>query len=154
MHGRHDALHHHFHPHDHNEPAAQAVQWQTPHDPTQATPDAPQNDELKDLDLVEKAFCEAFANASDPTSFLRLAGVPFSGRHADGRLLNLLRVEQKAATDIGSIMPCVGGATFQYAPLPATLASRRETLAFVYVDGDALVTLDLTEAKLLEPSTR
>lgn len=153
MHGRHDALHHHFHPHDHNQPESKAAQWQTPHDPGASAPDAPQSDEVKDLDLVEKAFCEAFDNASDPTSFLRLAGVPFSGVHADGRTLQLLRVEKSATTDIGSIMPRLGGASFQYAPLPASLASRRDALAFVYFDGEGLVTLDLAEAKRLDLST-
>ena len=36
-----------------------------------------------DLDLVEMAFVEGFATATDPTSFLRLARIPFEA--VDGR---------------------------------------------------------------------
>lgn len=153
MHGRHDALHHHFHPHDHNHTPAEAAQWQTPHDPHANTPSPPISDEFKDLDLVERAFCEAFASASDPTSFLRLAGVPFVGRSKDGKTLHLLRVEQNAATDIGSLTPQLGGQEFRYAPLPAKLASRRETLALIYFDGREAHVLDLGTAKALDTNS-
>ena len=38
-----------------------------------------------DLDLIEAAFVDGFSAASDPTSFLRLAQVPFELTTADGR---------------------------------------------------------------------
>ena len=82
----HDDHHHHEHGHHdhgpgHNHPPRQAVQWQTPHRPAGAMALSPEQPE-PDFDLVEAAFAEGFATASDPTSFLRLAGVPFEGTDA------------------------------------------------------------------------
>ena len=168
MHGRYDALHHHHHHHHghahdhgpdgghehggtgHNHGPGRPVQWQTPHRDDDAHDHAPVNDDARDLDLVEIAFIEGFQAASDPTSFLRLAGVPFEARLADGRRLTLLRVEQQRATDVGSVTPHLGGGSFHYAPLPARLASRRDTLSFMYFDGGAVVGLTLAEARELE----
>jgi len=127
-----------------------AAQWQTPHlPPGQAAPEAGPLE--PDLDLVEAAFTEAFPGAPDPTSFLRLAGVPFTGKGRDGVVLSLLRVEANAATDIGTLTPHLGGASFRYDPLPAAMTSRRKSLAFVYFDGGGLVRLSLAEAKALTP---
>ncbi|MAI48106.1 MAG: hypothetical protein CBC34_019210 [Hyphomicrobiaceae bacterium TMED74] len=107
------------------------------------------NNEHQDLDLVEKAFVQAFAGASDPTSFLRLAGVVFEGTNSDGERLTLLRVEQSQSTDIGSVTPHLGGESYRYDPMPAKLISRRDHLGFVYFDGVQVVTLGLQEAKAL-----
>jgi hypothetical protein len=163
MHGRDDALHHHHanahehgpdggHEHGgtgHNHGPGRPVQWQTPH-LDDAHDHATANDDARDLDLVEIAFIEGFQAASDPTSFLRLAGVPFEARLADGRRLTLLRVEQQRATDVGSVTPHLGGGSFHYAPLPVRLASRRDALSFMYFDGGAVVGLTLVEARELE----
>ncbi|MBP0616202.1 hypothetical protein J6595_11465 [Jiella sp. KSK16Y-1] len=88
-----------------------------------------------DLDLVEKAFVEGFQSAPDPTSFLRLAGIPFEAKLADGTELKLLRVAQERRVDIGSLAPHLGGETFRYDPLPAQMVSKRDHLVFVYFDG-------------------
>lgn len=150
MHGRHDhPTHKREYKQGHNGPAGEATQWQTPHLPHDHVHENEVDDADKDLDLVETAFCEAFAVASDPTSFLRLAGVPFTGMTANGRTLNLLRVEHQKSVDIGSLTPHVGGGSFRYAPLPETLTSRRDHLRFMYFDGDGLVPLSLNEAKAL-----
>jgi len=164
MHGRHDANDHHGHAHGHerphthghshghNHPPGNPVQWQTPHAPDEPHHDhETPSDEFRDLDLVEMAFIEGFRAASDPTSFVRLAGVAFEGRAADGRRLTLLRVEQQRAVDVGSVTPHFGGGSFRYAPLPARLVSCRETLAFVYFDGKAVANLTLAEARALGP---
>ena len=100
-----------------------------------------------DLDLVETAFLDAFPACPDPTSFLRLAGVPFTGKGKDGVVLSLLRVEADQATDVGTLTPHLGGGLFRYDPLPAAMTSRRKSLAFVYFDGGGLVRLTLAEAK-------
>ncbi|WP_193183964.1 hypothetical protein [Nisaea sediminum] len=160
-HHPHDHPHDHNHSHDpdhqhghgHNSPPQGASQWQTPHLPHGAHDHGHGeaiSDEQKDLDLVEKAFAEGFGAASDPTSFLRLANVPFTGKRADGTRLHLLRVEQHQGTDIGTVTPHLGGDSFRYAPLPARMTSRRDRLDFVYLAGDRIVTLTLTEAKALE----
>ena len=87
-----------------------------------------------DLDKVEKAFVDGFLAATDPTSFLRLARVPFE-MTANGASLRLLRVEIDALTDVGSLTPHLGGGSFRYDPLPANFVSQRRRLRFVYFDG-------------------
>lgn len=141
----------HFHPHPpigHNGHET-ASQWQTPHLPDgEVTPDHDHGE--PDLDLVETAFVEGFRQASDPTSFLRLAGVPFVGRHGGTATLSLLRVELAQATDVGGLTPHLGGTSHRYDPLPASMTSRRDTLRFVYFDGAGTVDLSLPEARGLE----
>lgn len=141
--------HHHHSPHGigHNGPRP-AAQWQTPHLPPGRAEPAADHAE-PDLDLVETAFLDAFPACPDPTSFLRLAGVPFTGRGKDGVVLSLLRVEADQATDVGTLTPHLGGGGFRYDPLPAAMTSRRKSLTFVYFDGGGLVRLSLHEAKML-----
>jgi hypothetical protein len=166
-HGRdHDHDHHHGHdhhhdhahdhgPHDHaphgpghnlpHSPRA-AAQWQTPHKPAGTTGARVAE---PDLDKVEKAFVEGFFAATDPTSFLRLARIPFEMR-GDGASLKLLRVEVDALTDVGSLTPHLGGEGFRYDPLPASFVSQRRRLRFVYFDGANLRALtygDIREAE-------
>ncbi|MEM9028809.1 MAG: hypothetical protein AAGC70_10620 [Pseudomonadota bacterium] len=162
MHGRYDQGTDHDHNdagagpgHNHHMPAGPA-QWQTPHDPG-AQEDHHHthvSDDAKDLDLVETAFADGFSTTDDPTSFLRLACVPFAGADKAGTVLRLLRVEQRQATDVGSLTPqLLGGRAFQYRPLPAALTSRRHRLAFVYFDGHDVLELTLSEARDLQPVT-
>jgi hypothetical protein len=159
MHGGH--AHDHLHGHSngaggtlgapagigHNRPAEprRPVQWQTPH-----REDAPAAEGLQrpepDLDLVEAAFVEGFLGASDVTSFLRLAQVPFEGTAADGAKLALLRVEVDSVADVGSITPHLGGGSFRYDPLPTRMVSRRKRLRLVYFDGRQPRMLGLAEA--------
>ena len=97
MHREHD---HHTHPAGatggvgHNQPAPRTVQWQRPH----VVGGEAQLDEAPtcepDLDLVEAAFSEGFAIARDPTSFLRLAQVPFLLE--DGQMVGRLAYERMA----------------------------------------------------------
>jgi hypothetical protein len=88
-----------------------ATQWQTPHRPQDQGDAAPPRP--KDIDLVEASFVEGFSHASDVTSFLRLAGIPFVGVAAGGRRLHLLRVEITDVADVGSVAPIVGGGAFR-----------------------------------------
>ena len=138
----------------HNRPTdpRRPIQWQTPH-----RNDAPAAEEGRpraetDLDLVEAAFVEGFLGASDVTSFLRLARVPFEGTDAGGARLALLRVEVDSVADVGSITPHLGGGTFRYDPLPARMVSRRKRLRLVYFDGQKPRVLDLAEALSLAVS--
>jgi hypothetical protein len=132
----------------HNRPGEprRPVQWQTPHrvDAPSAAEGQPRPE--TDLDLVEAAFVEGFLGASDTTSFLRLARVPFEGTAADGGKLALLRVEVDSVADVGSITPHLGGVTFRYDPLPARMVSHRKRLRLVYFDGEGTRMLDLAEA--------
>jgi hypothetical protein len=137
----------------HNQPLQPrpAAQWQTLHHSHGEHGDAHDHRE-KDVDLVECAFVEGFLEASDPTSFLRLAQVPFEATAADGATLALLRVEIDAVVDVGSVTPHLGGGSFRYDPLPARMVSRRKRLRFVYFDGHSLRPLDLAEVRGLTQS--
>lgn len=85
--------------------------------------------------------------ASDPTSFLRLARIPFEAKATDGARLVLLRVETDVVADIGSLTPHLGGGSFRYDPLPQSLVSRRRRLRFVYFDGEKLHALTFANAR-------
>jgi hypothetical protein len=122
------------------------AQWQTPHR-HDGEGLSREPDHEPDLDLVETAFVDGFSAAADPTSFLRLAQVPFAMAAADGAKLTLLRVEIDAVTDVGSLMPHLGGASFRYDPLPAAMVTRRRHLRFVYFDGEKLRPLSLQELR-------
>jgi hypothetical protein len=146
--------HRHGHGHDHEHPAAgpghnrpKAVQWQVAHRPEGAEDPTPPAE--RDLDLVETSFVEGFLRAADPTSFLRLASIPFVGVDGDGRRLHLLRVEMESLTDVGAVAPLLGGAGVRYDPLPARLVSQRRRLTFVYHDGRGLARLDFAQARRL-----
>jgi hypothetical protein len=125
-------------------------QWQVPHLPQGAETE---DSRERDLDLVEAAFADGFAAAADPTSFLRLARIPFVGIDSNGRRLHLLRVVIENLADVGSVVPLLGGEGFRYDPLPAQLASRRRHLAFVYHDGAAVRLLDFAEVRSLADET-
>ncbi len=157
MHRGHDHHHHdfggggvHFGPgHNHAGAPQRVVQWQRPH--LDATHEHGAHDQVEpDLDLVETAFVEGFAGAPDPTSFLRLAQVPFEATAPDGARLALLRVEVDAVTDVGSVMPHLGGETFRYDPLPAKMVTRRRRLRFIYGDGRAAHALSFAEVRGLK----
>ncbi|OAP37630.1 hypothetical protein AU381_12605 [Sinorhizobium glycinis] len=162
MHGGHHhhhgaQSHHHDHDQDHHQHAGPGhnrsrgtVQWQVPHRPESEDLSPPRE---RDLDLVEASFVENFTRASDPTSFLRLAGVPFVGVDASGKALHLLRVETTDRTDIGTVVPLLGGGGVRYDVLPARMTSRRHDLSFLYHDGQAVVRLSFAEARKLEDRT-
>jgi len=162
MHRGHDDDDHHHHHHHHGDHAGpghnhansgqHVVQWQTPHLAHGDHPHDAQEVGEPDLDLVEKAFVAGFADAPDPTSFLRLTQVPFEAQAADGAKLVLLRVETDLVTDIGAVMPHLGGASFRYDPLPAAMVAHRRRLRFVYFDGQTLRPLSLAAVRTLQRS--
>jgi hypothetical protein len=135
--------------HNHANAPYRLAQWQLLHNEQPNGQMQDRSDVESDLDLVAAAFVEGFITASDPTSFLRLARVPFEANAADGAKLSLLRVEINAITDVGAIMPHLGGASFRYDPLPGRMASRRKLLRLIYFDGQGLRTLGLAEAMRL-----
>jgi hypothetical protein len=134
--------------HNHAQPVKGTVQWQTPHLPADHDPQPDYRE--ADLDLVEMAFVEGFASARDPASFLRLARIPFEAVDPSGAKLVLLRVETEATTDVGGLMPHVGGGTLRYDPLPARMVTHRRKLHFVYYDGSGPRLLTLGEVRGLK----
>ena len=137
--------------HNHARAPQRPVQWQLLHGEQPNAQAEGRSDVESDLDLVAAAFVEGFITASDPTSFLRLAKVPFEATAADGAKLSLLRVEINAVTDVGAITPHLGGASFRYDPLPARMVSRRKRLRLIYFDGQKPRMLDLATAVALAP---
>lgn len=130
----------------HNSARGGATQWQTPHKPHHHRHDEPEAGE-PDLDLVESAFVEGFDDASDPTSFLRLARIPFVTER-DGTRLELLQVRIERTADVASVTPWMGGG-HRVAPLPARLVSRRGRLRFVYLASNQRLELSLAEVREL-----
>jgi hypothetical protein len=126
------------------------VQWQTPHLPHGQ--EHVHDHGEPDLDLVEMAFVESFATTKDPASFLRLARIPLEAVDAAGTKLVMLRVESDAVTDVGALMPQLGGGAMRYDPLPARMVTHRRRLRFVYFDGRAPRVLTLGEVRELKES--
>lgn len=151
MHAGHEHEHHQGNGasagHNHGTPP-HAAQWQTPHLPHNRDRDDHHHHEA-DLDMVEKVFVESFTTSTDPTSFLRLARVPFEAIDRAGRRLQLLRVETDSITDVGSVTPHLGGSSMRFDPLPASMVSQRRRLRFVYFDGGAASVLTLGEVREL-----
>jgi len=153
MHQGHDHDHHHHGNgagagHNHVQHSRGTVQWQMPHLP--ADHDHHHEHGEPDLDLVEAALVQGFATASDPTSFLRLARIPFEAVDAQGQKLVMLRVETEAVTDVGSVTPQLGGGGLRYDPLPAKMVAQRRRLRFIYFDGGGLRPLTLGEVRGLK----
>lgn len=134
----------------HNQGNTRPAQWQVLHGAPKAGGSELES-AVTDLDLVEATFAEGFLAAGDPTSFLRLARVPFRAMTSDGAKLALLRVEIDSIADVGAITPHLGGDTFRYDPLPATMVSRRRRLRFIYFDGTRLCPLSLAEIMAFAP---
>lgn len=133
----------------HNQP--RALQWQTPH--RRDADAAPGQEPLElDLDLVEAAFVEGFERTPDPTSFLRLAGVPFVTDWR-GQQLELIRVEIESQTDVASITPHLGGSGHRVAPLPSGLVSKRRRLSLVYLGPTGQERLSLGDVRRLRDLT-
>jgi hypothetical protein len=139
--------------HNRATPAKSPLQWQVPHRSEAMTPKSDLAVE-PDLDKVEKAFVDAFTTSLDPTSFLRVAQVPFEAALPDGTRLLLLRVEADCVVDVGSIMPHLGGATFRYDPLPEQMVARRQRLRFIYFDGSEIRNLSFAQARMLPDNSK
>jgi hypothetical protein len=135
----------------HNSGLAPETQWQVPHEHDHHAHGHDHHDAAAepDFDLVEASFVEGFWAASDPTSFLRLAGVPFRGRDGQGRELALLRVEQEQAADVAAVTPQMDGQGVRTDPLPAARVGHRRRLRLVYLYGTEAVRLTLAEARAL-----
>ncbi|WEX73807.1 hypothetical protein PYH37_001148 [Sinorhizobium numidicum] len=163
MHGGHHHNHHSRHDHDHGDDHDHhqhggpghnrqrgTLQWQVPHRPESEDLSLPLQ---RDLDLVEASFVENFARATDRTSFLRLSGIPFVGLDGSGKALHLLCVEVADRTDVGAVVPLLGGTGVRYDPLPSRMTSRRHDLGFLYHDGRSTLRLSFAEARKLEDRT-
>jgi hypothetical protein len=134
----------------HGQPAAamRTAQWQAPQRPNGYEHYCRHYE--ADLEAVESAFFEGFAEASDPVSFLKLAGIPSEAVDSAGKRLALLRVECGLGVDVGSLSPSAASEPMRYTPLPRRMTTRRRQVRFLYVDGVSLRTLTLGEVWALK----
>ena len=91
------------------------------------------------------AFIEGFRSAADKTSFLRLAGIPFSRGGADGLTLYLVDAAIVSNWQIGMASPAFASRELAYLPYPGTMVSERETMSFTYVSLTARLDADLLD---------
>ncbi|MFZ2099828.1 MAG: hypothetical protein WAU86_04615 [Oricola sp.] len=104
----------------------------------------------EELKTLATAFVEGFRAAADKTSFLRLAGIPFSMKGADGLTMHLVDAKIESNWQIGTASPAFGSRELVYLPYPGKMVTERETMVFTYVSlserRDAVLT-DLLVAK-------
>jgi len=136
-HHHHDHDHHHHHGAGHNHPVDHL------HSHVHGTPDRERMDEIQAL---AASFIDAFRKADDKTSYLRLSGIPFTRKGADGLTLNLVDASIVSNWQIGTASPAFASRELVYMPFPGEMVSERENMTFTYVslterDDVDLVTL-------------
>ena len=86
-------------------------------------------DEAADLQVLATQFIEGFLQASDKTSYLKLAGVPFERPSKDGdKALKLIDVELKTDWQVGTASPSFGSRELSYLPFPGAAAQLPDRL--------------------------
>jgi hypothetical protein len=129
----------------HNAGFPTASQWQDPK--TDETQQARPAD--RDLDLVEQEFYRSALTSTDPTSLLRLAGVPFVVDIGDGKLMRLLSISVSDEIEVGAISPGYGGSDVVYHPVPASRVTHSRNLRFVYHTPDGIRAFTYAEIRNL-----
>lgn len=141
----HDHPHHHgthHHPHDHvhhghghNHPDGEHLHSHMHHD-----------DAAADLQVLAAQFIEGFVQASDKTSYLKLAGVPFERPGKGGaKALKLVDVELTTDWQVGTASPSFGSRELSYLPFPGQMVRERTNMSLVYVSMDEKSTLDIRD---------
>lgn len=108
----------------------------------------PQSD-AEELKVLTAAFVDGFRGAEDKTSYLRLAGIPFSRKGSDGLTMHLVDASIVANWQIGTASPAFATRELAYMPFPGEMVTSRETMTFTYVSLSERADLDLAE--LLQP---
>jgi hypothetical protein len=139
----HDHPHHHHHHHDdhahhghgHNHPHGDHLHSHM-HD----------EDEAADLQVLATQFIEGFLQASDKTSYLKLAGVPFERPSKDGaKALKLIDVELKTDWQVGTASPSFGSRDLSYLPFPGQMVQERTNMSLIYVSMTEKSQLDIRD---------
>ena len=103
-------------------------------------------DEAAELQILTAQFIEGFTQASDKTSFLRLAGVPFEKPGKGGEAaLKLVDVELKTEWQVGTASPSFGSRELSYLPFPGEMVSERTNMSLVYVSIDEKACVDIRD---------
>jgi hypothetical protein len=103
-------------------------------------------DEAADLQVLATQFIEGFLQASDKTSYLKLAGVPFERPSKDGhKALKLIDVELKTDWQVGTASPSFGSRELSYLPFPGEMVQERTNMSLIYVSMDEKSVLDIRD---------
>ncbi|WP_282093965.1 hypothetical protein [Epibacterium ulvae] len=103
-------------------------------------------DEAADLQVLAAQFIDGFLKASDKTSYLKLAGVPFERPAKDGKkALKLIDVELKTDWQVGTASPSFGSQELSYLPFPGEMVQERTNMSLIYVSLKEKSTLDIRD---------
>lgn len=103
-------------------------------------------DEAAALQVLATQFIDGFVQASDKTSYLRLAGVPFErpGKGSD-TALKLVDVHLATEWQVGMASPSFGSRELSYLPFPGEMVRERTNMSLVYVSMDEKSLLDIRD---------
>lgn len=103
-------------------------------------------DEAADLQVLTAQFIDGFVQATDKTSYLKLAGVPFERPSQDGdKALKLIDVELKTDWQVGTASPSFGSRELSYLPFPGEMVRERTNMSLVYVSMAEKQLLDIRD---------
>ncbi len=111
-----------------------------------STSSPPCSDKAANLQIMTAQFIDGFVSATDKTSYLRLAGVPFEIDGSGGsKTLKLVDVEMATNWQVGTASPSFGSRDLSYLPFPGEMVSERTNMTLVYVSIDEKVTTDVRD---------
>lgn len=138
--------HHHHHDHDHAHPHSHAGHGHNHAHGNHLHSHMHHEDEAADLQVLATQFIEGYLQASDKTSYLKLAGVPFERASKDGeKALKLIDVELKTEWQVGTASPSFGSRELSYLPFPGEMVQERTNMSLIYVSMNEKSTLDIRD---------
>lgn len=143
----HDHPHDHPHDHAHHGHARPGLGHNHSHEGTEhlhshvhGQSDKERAEEVK---VLATSFLEGFRAAEDKTSYLRLAGIPFKRKGADGLTMYLVDTAILANWQMGTASPAFASRELLYMPFPGKMISSRESMTFTYVSLTERADIDL-----------
>ena len=136
--------HHHSHDHDHDHGTLGHNHSHADHLHSHIHGDSGREhrEELRELST---SFVEGFRDATDKTSYLRIAGIPFQKTGSDGLKMSLVDASINSNWQIGTASPAFASKELVYMPFPGKLVQHRESMTFVYVSLTERRDVDLLE---------
>ncbi|MTI06607.1 hypothetical protein E1180_13880 [Roseibium denhamense] len=107
------------------------------------------SERAEELQALSTSFMDGFRQATDKTSYLRIAGIPFQRTGSDGLTQHLVDAQIISNWQIGTASPAFASKELVYMPFPGALVRERETMTFTFVSRTERSDIDLLT--LLEP---
>ncbi len=105
-----------------------------------------EHDEAADIQVLATQFIDGFVQATDKSSYLKLAGVPFERPGTGGqKALKLVDVELKTDWQVGTASPSFGSRELSYLPFPGEMIRERTNMSLIYVSMDERAALDIRD---------